>query len=569
MLNINPLLLVGGVIGAVTALLIFAYASVKDKKTAMGFERTMADGEILRRLFAYAKPYWAKFLLVLFLMLFSIAYDIISPLIVGAIEELVAADFALSRLFASVAVYAGVLVFSMANTYFQAVILQRVGQRIISDLREDLFTHIESLSHEQLNEIPVGKLVTRVTNDTNAISMMFTNLLVNLIKNAFVILGILKYLLCLKDATTDINTYLSENLSGIKVTQIFGREDEKMAEFYQKSQTLSKVTQEQIFVFGVFRPLVYMLYISSILCLFYLGGMGHLNNVSFLGQTITGGTIDYCPTPGAEPVRLSGLKTEKDWLRIRGREIAMIMQDPMTSLNPLKTIGDQILEAVTLHQGLKGTEARARTLEYLRDVGISDPEVRFKQYPHEFSGGMRQRVVIAIAVACSPKILICDEPTTALDVTIQAQILQLLKELRAKYHLTIVMITHDLGVVANIADRVAVMYAGDIVEIGTADEIYYDPRHPYTWALLSSMPQMGIKGEDLFNIVGTPPNLFAEIRGDAFAPRNPQALKIDYVKRPPYFEVSPTHKAKTWLLDPRAPHIEPPAAVKKLQKEGL
>ena len=324
MLNINPLLLVGGVIGAVTALLIFAYASVKDKKTVMGFERTMADGEILRRLFAYAKPYWAKFLLVLFLMLFSIAYDIISPLIVGAIEELVAADFALSRLFASVAGYAGGLVFSMASTYFQAVILQRVGQRIISDLREDLFTHIESLSHEQLNEIPVGKLVTRVTNDTNAISMMFTNLLVNLIKNAFVILGILVAMLCLnyaltlmvlcfvpfiviftvifrkfsrrayrkvKDATTDINTYLSENLSGIKVTQIFGREDEKMAEFYQKSQTLSKVTQEQIFVFGVFRPLVYMLYISSILCLFYLGGMGHLNNVSFLGQTITGGTI--------------------------------------------------------------------------------------------------------------------------------------------------------------------------------------------------------------------------------------------------------------------------------------
>ena len=255
--------------------------------------------------------------------------------------------------------------------------------------------------------------------------------------------------------------------------------------------------------------------------------------------------------------------------KLRGNYMSMIFQEPMTSLNPLKTIGDQILEAVTLHQGLKGTEARARTLEYLRDVGISDPEVRFKQYPHEFSGGMRQRVVIAIAVACRPKILICDEPTTALDVTIQAQILQLLKELRAKYHLTIVMITHDLGVVANIADRVAVMYAGDIVEIGTADEIYYDPRHPYTWALLSSMPQMGIKGEDLFNIVGTPPNLFAEIRGDAFAPRNPQALKIDYVKRPPYFEVSPTHKAKTWLLDPRAPHIEPPAAVKKLQKEGL
>ena len=295
---------------------------------------------------------------------------------------------------------------------------------------------------------------------------------------------------------------------------------------------------------------------------------------SFMGLldangSITEGTIDYYGMAGGQPLRLSGLKTEKDWLRVRGREIAMVMQDPMTSLNPLKTIGDQIMEAVTLHQGLKGAEAKAKTLEYLRDVGISAPEKRFRQYPHEFSGGMRQRVVIAIAVACNPKILICDEPTTALDVTIQAQILQLLKEMRVKYDLTIVMITHDLGVVANIADRVAVMYAGDIVEIGTADEIYYDPRHPYTWALLSSMPQMGVKGEDLFNIVGTPPNLFAEIQGDAFAPRNPQALKIDFVKRPPYFTVSPTHKAKTWLLDPRAPKIEPPRAVKMLREEGL
>ena len=294
---------------------------------------------------------------------------------------------------------------------------------------------------------------------------------------------------------------------------------------------------------------------------------------SFMGLldangSITGGTIDYYGIAGGQPLRLSGLKTEKDWLRVRGREIAMVMQDPMTSLNPLKTIGDQIMEAVTLHQGLKGAEAKAKTLEYLRDVGISEPEKRFKQYPHEFSGGMRQRVVIAIAVACNPKILICDEPTTALDVTIQAQILQLLKEMRVKYDLTIVMITHDLGVVANIADRVAVMYAGDIVEIGTADEIYYDPRHPYTWALLSSMPQMGVKGEDLFNIQGTPPNLFTEIHGDAFAPRNPLALKIDFVKRPPYFDVSTTHRAKTWLLDPRAPKIEPPAAVRMLQEEG-
>ena len=295
---------------------------------------------------------------------------------------------------------------------------------------------------------------------------------------------------------------------------------------------------------------------------------------SFMGLldangSIISGTIDYYGMADGKPLRLSDLRTEKDWLRVRGREIAMVMQDPMTSLNPLKTIGAQIMEAVALHQGLKGAAAKEKTLEYLRDVGISDPEKRFKQYPHEFSGGMRQRVVIAIAVACSPKILICDEPTTALDVTIQAQILQLLKEMRFKYDLTIVMITHDLGVVANIADRVAVMYAGDIVEIGTADEIYYDPRHPYTWALLSSMPQMGVKGEDLFNIVGTPPNLFAEIRGDAFAPRNPQALKIDFVKRPPYFEVTPTHKAKTWLLDPRAPKIEPPAAVKMLREEGL
>ena len=295
---------------------------------------------------------------------------------------------------------------------------------------------------------------------------------------------------------------------------------------------------------------------------------------SFMGLldangSITEGTIDYYGMAGGQPLRLSGLKTEKDWLRVRGREIAMVMQDPMTSLNPLKTIGAQIMEAVTLHQGLKGAAAREKTLGYLRDVGISEPEKRFKQYPHEFSGGMRQRVVIAIAAACSPKILICDEPTTALDVTIQAQILQLLKKMQVKYDLTILLITHDLGVVANIADRVAVMYAGDIVEIGTADEIYYDPRHPYTWALLSSMPQMGIKGSDLFNIQGTPPNLFTEIHGDAFAPRNPQALKIDFVKRPPYFDVSLTHKAKTWLLDPRAPKIEPPAAVKMLQEEGM
>ena len=266
---------------------------------------------------------------------------------------------------------------------------------------------------------------------------------------------------------------------------------------------------------------------------------------------------------------LAGYTTDQQWRTIRGREIAMVMQDPMTSLNPLKTIGDQIEEAIVLHQGLKGAEAHAQVLQVLEEVGIDQPERRSKQYPHEFSGGMRQRVVIAIAVACRPKILICDEPTTALDVTIQAQILQLIKDLQKKYDLTTIYITHDLGVVANVADRIAVMYAGDIVEIGTCEEVFYDPRHPYTWALLSSLPQLGVKGEELYSIKGTPPNLFLEVKGDAFAPRNPHALKIDFVERPPYFEVSPTHKARTWLLDPRAPKVEPPEHIKHLREQGV
>ena len=266
---------------------------------------------------------------------------------------------------------------------------------------------------------------------------------------------------------------------------------------------------------------------------------------------------------------LAQFKTEKEWLTIRGREIAMVLQDPMTSLNPLKTIGKQIQEAVELHQGLKGEEARKAVLEVLTDVGIDAPERRYKQYPHEFSGGMRQRVVIAIAVACRPKILVCDEPTTALDVTIQAQILELIKAMQKKYELTTIYITHDLGVVANVADRIAVMYAGDIVEVGTCDEVFYDPKHPYTWALLSSLPQLGIKGDHLYSIQGTPPNLFHEVHGDAFAPRNPQALKIDFVERPPFFEVSPTHKARTWLLDPRAPKVEPPEHIRALREKGV
>ena len=264
---------------------------------------------------------------------------------------------------------------------------------------------------------------------------------------------------------------------------------------------------------------------------------------------------------------LARYKSEEDWINIRGKEFAMVFQEPMTSLNPLKTIGSQVEEAVVLHQGLKNHKAREKVIEILEDVGITEPERRYYQYPHEFSGGMRQRVVIAIAVACNPKILICDEPTTALDVTIQAQILGLLKNLQKKYKLTTIYITHDLGVVANIADRIAVMYAGDIIEIGTCEEVFYNGQHPYTWALLSSLPQLGVKGEPLYSIKGTPPNLFNEIKGDAFAPRNEKALKIDFVEKPPYFQVSPTHKAKTWLLDPRAPKVEPPESIKILRNQ--
>jgi len=265
---------------------------------------------------------------------------------------------------------------------------------------------------------------------------------------------------------------------------------------------------------------------------------------------------------------LAQFTTEKDWLKIRGKEIAMVTQDPMTSLNPLKTIGKQIEECVVLHQGLKGKSAYEETLKLLRDVGIHDVEKRYKQYPHEFSGGMRQRIVIAIAIACNPKILICDEPTTALDVTIQAQILQLLTNLQKKYGLTTIFITHDLGVVAKVADCIAVMYAGDIIEVGKTEEVFFDGKHPYTWALISSLPQLGTKGDQLYSIKGTPPNLFKEVKGDAFAPRNQFALEIDFVERPPFFKVSETHYARTWLLDPRAPKVELPKALQAFFEEG-
>ena len=244
--------------------------------------------------------------------------------------------------------------------------------------------------------------------------------------------------------------------------------------------------------------------------------------------------------------------TEAEWLRVRGKKIAMVFQDPMTSLNPVRTIGEQIAEVIMWHFGKSHDEAKAETIELLRKVGIHDPERRYKQYPGEFSGGMRQRVVIATAIACRPEILICDEPTTALDVTVQAQVLDLIKSLQKEMKMSVVFITHDLGVVANIADWVAVMYAGQIVEYGNVHDIFKSPEHPYTKALLRSLPQLGTKGNDLYSIQGTPPSLFKTIRGDAFAPRNVDALKIDFEQEPPVFAVSDTHWARTWLLADQA-----------------
>ena len=314
-----PILIAGGIIGAFTLAFVLAYAAIKDKKTAVGFERNMPDGEIVRRLLSYAKPYWKSFVLVFFIMLFSIVYDIVSPLLIGRLQNLVKGDFALKELYTMVAIYGSILLVSLICTYFQALILQKTGQKILSQVRLDVFTHIEQLSHEQLNNIPVGKLVTRVTNDPNNISYMFTNILVTLCKNSMVVVGVLGAMLVLNyalalmilcfvpflvvftvifrrfarmvhrsvnDATTDLNTYLSENLSGMKITQIFNREDRKMEDFLTRSQKLTKAKQSRLFVFGVFQPMVYMLYITSILCLLYMGGKGYIRDIHFLGQTI-------------------------------------------------------------------------------------------------------------------------------------------------------------------------------------------------------------------------------------------------------------------------------------------
>ncbi len=315
-----PIIAVAAFISAVSVIFIIAYALMKNKKQNIGFDRNIKDNEIIRRLLKYAKPHIGSFIAVLVIMALTIAYDIISPIIVGEITGMVANDFELNKLYITVACYAGILLVSVTCTYFQAVILQKIGQKILSALREETFSHIESLSHEQLHRIPVGTLVTRVTNDTNAISMMFTNILVNLIKNAFVVVGIFIAMLCInieltlmvlcfvpfvvlftvifrkfsrkayrevKDGTTAINTYLSENLSGMKITQIFNREDKKMADFKERSRRLGRAKSKQILVFGIFRPMVYALYISSVLCLFYLAGMGYIKDTVFLGQAIT------------------------------------------------------------------------------------------------------------------------------------------------------------------------------------------------------------------------------------------------------------------------------------------
>ena len=263
-------------------------------------------------------------------------------------------------------------------------------------------------------------------------------------------------------------------------------------------------------------------------------------------------------------LNLANMKYSKDWTQVRGRRIATVFQDPMTSLNPIITIGRQITSVIIKHQGCSEVEARSRALELMHKVGIPHAEARFDDYPFQYSGGMRQRIVIAIALSCQPKILICDEPTTALDVTIQAQILKLIKDLQKEFGFTTVFITHDLGVVANIADRVAVLYAGQIVELGTVEEVFYDPRHPYTWALLSSLPQLAERNTTLYSITGTPPSLYNAIVGDAFAPRNPYCMKIDTLMEPPMFKVTDTHYAKTWLLDPRSPKVEKPEGIRDI-----
>ena len=319
-----PILIVGAIIGGFAIAFLTAFLTVRKRAVDNGFERHMKDKELISRLIKYAVPYWKDFLLVLLIMIVSVVYDVVSPLLVGHIQDTIKGEFEVSYLLQMVAVYGLILLVSLGSTYVQTIILQKVGQKILSQLRQDVFTHIESLSHHQLSEIPVGKLVTRVCNDTNAISMMFTGILVTMVKNCMVIVGVLGAMLMLnyaltlmvlcfvpfvvlftvvfrdfsrrvyrkvKDGTTDINTFLSENLSGIKITQIFNREEQKMQDFVSRSEKLKKAKMSQIFVFGIFRPMVYMLFVSSNLCLFYLGCRGYIQDTAFLGQVITSSTV--------------------------------------------------------------------------------------------------------------------------------------------------------------------------------------------------------------------------------------------------------------------------------------
>lgn len=280
---------------------------------------------------------------------------------------------------------------------------------------------------------------------------------------------------------------------------------------------------------------------------------------------INSGNIKFSYYRDKEKVDVDILNLSKKEMRkrINGKRIAMIFQDPMTSLNPTMTIGAQIMEGMIWHYKTPKKEAYEKAVELLKLVGITDAENRMKNYPHQLSGGMRQRVVIAIALACDPDLLICDEPTTALDVTIQAKILELIKDIQKKLNISVIYITHDLGVVAKVADYVAVMYAGKIVEKGTIDEIFYDPRHPYTWGLLSAMPDLDTNDDKLYTIPGSPPNLANKVEGDAFAPRNIYALNIDNRLEPPMFKISGTHYAATWLLHEKAPKVEMPAELKQ------
>ena len=390
-----PLIIVGAVLGIVSLVFVIAFMTIRKQKEAIGFDRNMKDGEITRRLLVYAKPHIGSFAFVLFLMIFSIAYDIVSPILMGHIVEIIKADFEMSYLLSMVAIYGSILVVSLICSYFQAIILQKTGQKIVSSIREDLFVHIEKLSHNQMGSIPVGKLVTRVTNDTGAISMMFTNLIVNLIKNCFVIIGVLTAMLCLnymltlmvlcfvpfivlftmifrkfsrkayrrvKDGTTDINTFLSENLSGMKIIQIFNREEGKKAEFDQKNTSLGRAKRGEMLVFSIFRPLVYMLYVSSVLCLLYLAARGVIKDVEFLGQTITGGlVVTFYSYINKFYNPIQNLAEQFNWL-----------QSAYASAEKIFTIVDMVPEVQDAPDAIELTEVRGE-IEF-RDVWFAYKE---------------------------------------------------------------------------------------------------------------------------------------------------------------------------------------------------